>query len=99
MIVLAQRLLINLSGGGEANMCFFVLHQFQCTKRPNTQCGVSSNIHGGTASQVACWSSFSYLFIHFILVSNNQRLGRCVRSVFSRRGWFRDGCTMSRLVV
>ena len=42
--------------------------------------------------------------IHTILqrnrkTSNNQRLGRCVRSMFSRRGWFRDGCTMSRLVV
>ena len=33
------------------------------------------------------------------VTSNNQRLGRCARSVFSRRGWFRDGCTMSRLVV
>ena len=28
--------------------------------------------------------------------NDNQRLGRCVRSVFSRRGWFRDRCTRVR---
>ena len=44
-------------------------------------------------------AKLTWKWLIYFLTSSNQRLGRCIRSVFSRWRWFRDGCTMLRLIV